>query len=447
MSSTAASNLSSTGNYADARYSKFIQARLQEYGRKDYLLADYLVPVTIPKGHSATYQITRKARIPTPLSGLSESITPSATAMTLDTVTGTATQYGIVCSFSDVADVQARHSLLEQATDEIADAMQRLRQWIAASAFMALTNVYYPGTVTARSGLAATDVLDTATLRNAIKNLRQGLDVKLGAPEPWMGTSFPLITHPVPLSQLRGDAVFEKQATTARPEWLEKGVVKEWEGFAVVECNHMPVLTNIGTGMSANDITSGGTEADSSTGTVSGNLDGFRATINAAGTLADAAHYCVVVARHRWLGFEAGISSVLTLADTNDATSGYDFVMPSDTDYIYDLYFGDTSTLTDIFLASATTGLAAGAEVTVSAERTTGTTPPVAPTKGVTVYPSFVPGKKWGNMVTLMNAETSVVSGADKNDILNQQTFAGAKVMQGAFVGQDDFAIRIETGA
>lgn len=447
MSATAAANLSSTGNYGDARYTKFIQARLQEYGRKDYLLADYLVPVTIPKGHSATYQITRKARIPTPLVGLTESITPSATTLTLDTVTGTATQYGIVCSFSDVADVMARHSLLEQATDEIADAMQRLRQWIAASAFMALTNVVYPGTVTARSSLAATDVLDTPTLRTAIKSLRSGLDIKLGAPEPWMGTSFPLITRPEPLAQLRADAVFEKQATTARPEWLEKGVVKEWEGFAVVECNHMPVITNIGTGMAANAITSAGTEADAATGTVSGSLSGFRATINAAGSLADAVHYAVVVARHRWLGFEAGISSILSLADTNDATSSYDFVMPSDTDYIYDLYFGDTSSVADIFLASATTGLAAAAAVNVSAERTTGTTAPVAPTKGVTVYPSFVPGKKWGNMVTLMNAETYVVQGADKNDLLNQQTFAGAKVYQGAFVGQDDFAIRIETGA
>jgi len=443
MSATAAANLTSTGNYADARYSKFIQARLQEYGRKDYLLADYLVPVSIPKGHSATYQITRKARIPTPLTGLSESISPTPTALTLDTVTGTATQYGIGCSFSDVADVQARHSLLEQATDEIADAMQRLRQWIAASAFMALTNVYYPGTITARGSIAATDVMDTATLRNAIKNLRAGLDTKLGSPEPWMGTLFPAIIHPVPLSQLRGDATFEKQATQSRPELLEKGVVKEWEGFAFVECNHMPVLTNIGTGMGANAITSGGTEADSATG----GLSGFRATINGTGSLADAVHYCVVVRRHRWLGFEDGISSVLSLADTNDATSSYDFVMPSDTDYVYDLYFGDTSTLTDLFLATATTGLAAAAAVNVAAERTTGTTPPVAPTKGVTVYPTFVPGKKWGNMVTLMNAQTYVVSGADKNDFLDQQTFAGAKVMQGAFVGQDDFAIRIETGA
>lgn len=447
MSSTAAANLSSTGNYADARYSKFIQARLQEYGRKDYLLADYLVPVTIPKGHSATYQITRKARIPTPLTGLSESVTPSATALTLDTVTGTATQYGIVCSYSDVADVQARHSLLEQATDEIADAMQRLRQWIAASAWMALTNVYYPGTVTARSSLASTDIMDTATLRNAIKNLRQGLDTKLGSPEPWMGTLFPCLIHPVPLSQLRGDATFEKQATASRPELLEKGVVKEWEGFAFVECNHMPVLTNIGTGMSSAEDTltdDSSTETDNSTG----GLAGFKANAQSTGgTLASAVHYCVVVRRHRWLGFEDGISQTLTLASTGGATGSYVFTMPDDTDYVYDLYFGDTSTRTDLFADSATNGLAAAATTTVTTNRTSGTTPPVAPAKGVTVYPSMVPGKKWGNIVTLMNAETYVVTGADKNDILNQQTFAGAKVMQGAFVGQDDFAIRIETAA
>ena len=452
MASTAAANLSSTGNFSATHYDEFIQATMQEYGRKDFILDQYLTEVEIPDGHSNSYKIVRKARIPTPLVGLTESITPSATTLTTDTVSGTTVQYGIVCSFSDIANKYQLPSmkLLKIAGEEIKDAMLRLRQWVAAQAYMALTNVVYPGSVTARGSLAATDVLDTATMRVGQRQLATGLDTKLGAPRPWpgFGMLYPFITHPVPLSQLRGDAVFEKQATQSRPELLEKGVVKEWEGFAIIACNHLPVLTNIGTGMAANSITSGGTEADDSTGALGGgDLSGFRATINAAGALADAVHYCKVVARHRWLGFEAGISSRLTLADTNDATSGYDFVMPTDTDYIYDLYFGDTDADADLFLASATTGLAAAATVTVSAERTTGTAAPVSPAKSVVVYPSFAVGVDWAKMPKLMPQETYVVTGADKSDILNQQTYVGAKAAFGSFVSQDDFALRFETGS
>lgn len=443
MASTAAANLTSTGNYADARYPEFLQARIQEYGRRDYILENYLEPVTIPKGYSNQYQITRAARIPTPLTGLSESITPSATALTLDTVSGTTTQYGIVCSYSDVAEVYQRHSLLQQAADEIADAMKRLRQWVAASAFMALTNVVYPGTVTARGSLAATDIMDTATLRSGIRQLRQGLDTKLGAPEPWAGNLFPAITHPVVLAQLRGDAVFEKQATNARPEWLEKGAVKEWEGFAFVECNHMPVLTNLATGMASLSLTDATPVSDST-----GGLNGLTATINTgSGTVGDSVHYMKVTRRHRWLGFEDGVSSILTLMDTNDATSSYDIVAPDDTDYIYNFYFGDSAVNSDLFLHASGTGLAADATFNIAADLTSGTNPPAHPAVSVTVYPTFVPGRKWGFMPTLMAQETYVVQGADKNDVLNQQTFVGAKTNIGAFVGQDDFAIRFETGA
>lgn len=441
MSSTAAANLTSTGSYADARYSKFIQARLQEYGRKDYALADYLEAVSIPGGHSATYQITRKARIPTPLAALTESVTPSATTLTLDTVTGTSTQYGILCSWSDVAELQQRHSLLEQATDEIADAMQRLRQWIASTAYIALTNVYYPSTVTARGSLAATNVMDTATARKALKALRAGLDTKLGAPMPREGTMFVALAHPEVIAQLRGDVTFERAATSCKPEWLEKGIVAAWEGLLWRECNHMPVFTNIGTGMAADAITSGGAEADDATG----GLAGLRVTINAAGALGDAVHYLKVTRRHRWTGFEDGVSSILSLADTNDATSSYDVVAPSDTDYVYNFYFGDTNSNSDLFLVQS--NIAAGGTFNIAAEVTSGTNPPAHPAKGVTVYPTIVMGMNFGKMVTLDNARTYVVTGPDKNDQLNQQTFAGAKVHQGAFICQDDFALRIETGA
>lgn len=445
MSATAAANLTSTGNYSNARYSEFIQARMQEYGRRDYILDKYLTEVDIPKGHSNQYKIVRKARIPTPLTGLTESVTPSATALTLDTVTGTTTQYGMVCSFSDVAEVYQRHSLLEQASDEIADAMLRLRQWVAASAFMALTNVVYPGSVTARGSLAATDVMDTATLRVGIRQLRAGLDTKLGAPKPWpgFGTLFPIITHPVVLSQLRGDAVFEKQATTARPDLLEKGAVKEWEGFAFIECNHMPVLTNLATGMASLSLTDTVAVSDST-----GGLNGLTCTIDGgSGSVGDSVHYLKVSRRHRWLGFEDGVSSILTLPDTNDATSSYDMVAPTDTDYVYNFYFGDTSDNADLFLLADGTAVAAAGTFSITADATSGTNPPAHPAVSVTVYPSFVPGVDWAKMPKLMPQETYVVSGPDKNDILNQQTFVGAKIHVGAFVGQDDFAIRFETGA
>jgi len=446
MASTAAANLISTGNYSDARYSKFIQARLQEYGRKDYALDEYLDGVTIPKGHSATYQITRKARIPTPLTAVSESITPTATALTLDTVTGTSTQYGIVCSYSDVTELQQRHSMLEQASDEVADAMKRLRQWIAADAYIALTNVYYPGAVTARGSLATTDIMDTATARNALKNLRAGLDIKLGAPAPREGTFFVAPAHPDVIAQLRGDATFEKAATQVKTEWMEKGVVAAWEGFMWREVNHMPVFMNPVTGMASTTLLDA-TAVSDSTGVTGGvSLNGLKVTAaSTGGSLASAVHYLKVVARHRWKGFPDQISSILTLPTTGGSSGKYTIVAPDDTDYIYSFYLGDTNSNADLFLVSDGTNVAAASSTVVTA-LPTATTPPAHPATGVKVYMTPGLGQNWGKMVTLDNARTYVTTGADKNDPLNQQTFVGAKVHQGAFVSQDDFAIRMETG-
>lgn len=104
---------------------------------------------------------------------LTEGTTPSSTAFSYSTISTTPTQYGIYVEISDRLIKAAPTKILNDAAKEVGSNMARIIDQVIQTEIMAGTNVLYAGTGnTARTDLAATDVVTGADIRKAVVKLR-----------------------------------------------------------------------------------------------------------------------------------------------------------------------------------------------------------------------------------------------------------------------------------
>ena len=451
MAFATATTLATTTNFSSARYAAFIQRKLLEWGKQELMFRKFLEEKKLDKGYSTTYTIIRRKRIKIPLVGATEAVTPTAQPLALDTVSGTVTQYVLVVSFSDVTDLVQLHDMITHATMSVADATARLDNKICSDAFMANTNIFYPNaSVSARSGLASTDVINTDTVRTAVTFIRHG-DRQVGAATPWQGQDLFLLTgHPV-AGDMRKDATWEAYAVRQDGDALKAGAVASWEGCQVFVSNMMPEFTNLSDGIASTTLADNTAVTNSSD--ADGGLNGFKSvsTLNAAGSLVQNTTYNAVVVRvNEYRGFLEDITSVLSVATNNTANhKELDFTMPTEATgkYKYWLYFGSNGgTLYEVFTAQA-----ASAVVAVTAVPTSGNTAPVAPartTSGtrVKIHPTWIGGKEWGAVVTLDSLKTYITPLAPTPaDPAVQNRYVAAKLFMGSFLVRDSYIARIES--
>ena len=434
-----ATTTSSTGNFAAARYEEMIQKMLLDVTDNEYRFREMTdsSPLKGMSGHSNQIQVNRNRRIAIPVSSATEGTAPTPTTLEIDQATGTAAQYVFSTKFTDVAEIYAFHDLLSQAVGAVKDVMKRLDELVCSDAFVAATNVLYPTGVSARSGLAAANVVDTNVLGRAVSALRRGSNI-YGPAKPFEGGMLKGLIPECVLGDLRTDAIFlAAESRAMKSELYEKGVIADWAGVRWHRTNWLPEYTNLATGMASLTIAEATAVTDST-----GGLNGFSITDSAtAGTFADATAYDFkVVRRHKLRGFAEGISSVLNYT-TAAAADSLSIVAPTSTDYWYDIYQGaDGGTLYRVFQNVE------GASVNVlSTPATTGTEAPVAPAVSVTVVPIWILGQgavKGSDLRALESFITPRVSTPDDPAIQNRTV--SAKTFIGAFLQQNEWIRKIE---
>ena len=100
-----------------------------------------------------------------------DGVTPSDTAFNATVITTTPVQYRIVVTLSDLLIELNVINFLKGAAVEVGAAMARKIDQVVQTTIMAGTNVLYGGTKTARTALAATDVLTASLLNRASAKL------------------------------------------------------------------------------------------------------------------------------------------------------------------------------------------------------------------------------------------------------------------------------------
>jgi N4-gp56 family major capsid protein len=159
-----------------------------------------------------------------------DGVTPSDTAFNATVITTTPTQYRIVVNLADMVIQFNVINFLSGAAVEVGAAMARKIDAVIQTTIMAGTNVKYGGAKTARTALAATDILTAAKL-----NVARGFLDSLYAPT--FDGMYICYAHPFQIADLRvesGAGNWLEVNKYVTPDKIFKGEIGAINGIRVI---------------------------------------------------------------------------------------------------------------------------------------------------------------------------------------------------------------------
>lgn len=403
----------------------YISMKMIELLQRMLVLQKIADPYPLENKMSKTLRVVRVNRLSLPVTQLVEGVTPATVALTLVNVDVTVEQWGIVCVLTDVLELTVKHPMLSIASERVAMAMKESAEREDANVLMAATNVTYPGTVTARGSLAATDIFNTALAVTIKAKLKMR-----GAPQYSDGQYMCIMQPPHEAALLGSDTVFQQASNFARVQKLEYGYIGNWMGLDCIIGNFLPMYVGV-----AAPTTAAATATKA------------QYTVGTSGTLTTANYLLKVVAREITTDYERRLSVTSgNIAVTSPGSIAV--TMPSSVNYVYDVYL---SAAGGTVLYKVASRQAASSTFTITTDPTGNeVVAPVAPALAVSVYPGFVVGKgAFGTCVLNgMSLQTFITpKGASDSDPLAQRRKVGAKFMRKSFILDNDFIERFETSS
>lgn len=383
-------------------------------------------PYSLPQKMSKTLRVVQVARLALPNAPLGEGITPATLAMTLSNVDVTVEQWGIVVALTDVLELTVTHPMVSIASERVTMALKEAAERDDANVLMAATNVTYPGVVTTRGGLAATDVFNTALAITINAKLEMRGAPKFLPDGNYMG----LFQPPHKAAILGSDTTFQNASAYSQINNLKYGYIGPWMGIDWTMGNFLPVFIGV-------------TQPDTAANTATK----AQYTVGLAGTLATANYQIKVVAREVATDYERRLSvQTGNIAVTTPGSISVKF--PTSTNYVYDLYMTQAGGTVAYLVASRQ---AANSTYTIiTAPAGTETVAPVSPALNIPVYPGFVVGKGAFGCVMLngMSLQTFVTPPTSSDsDPLRQRRKIGAKWMRKCWILEQAFVERFETSS
>ena len=409
----------------------YIAAETLRLVERNLRVGKYASRYSLEQRTGKTLRVVRYRRMALPLTTLTEGTAPDAVALAVDTVDVTVEQWGIVALLTDVAQITTKHPALQIAIDRTGLAMSELLEREMCNMLLGGTNVVYPAAITARGSLAATDILATATVLKATASLR----ARGGA--EFEGALFGGAMAPQQEADvLAADQTFKDASNFANVRALQFGEIGIWMGVRWARGNFLPVFQGVAA------VTTAAATAEKTQITAT---DG-------GGTITSSTNFkFCVVARDINTDYELKISVVsanIASAATGN-TESFTFVMPSSTNYTYDIYMSAAGGSGSLFKVKSRQ--TAGATVVQTAEPAgTEATAPVAPAVDVSVFVAWVFAKDAFGRVELngMSLQSYITpAGASYSNPLAQGRKVGSKVMWKSFILDNAFFTRIETSS
>lgn len=428
------STAKAVSNYNQAHVDRMLHDTLLEIGVRDTLFEKFAVKQEMSQGMGNIMSWLRYNRLDIPTTTLTEGVPPTHSSLGLSRTSVTLSQWGQTVALSDLLQWETNHDVLKVAIEQLGESMAMLRDGLYIETLSGGTNSVFSGSSnTTRSGIAAGDVLDTEDMLRAL-NVLETTDGGTSGRAPRDGEGcYTMVCHPRVALDLQADSVWintQIRQDKGRLEGTPFDYFK-WNGLKVFTSNNIPQIEN------AEGIADGNDTRDDGTAT---------AKAATGGSLSDDTYYVQVVARKK-KNWHAQFVYDETSATTDETTAvqAVTDVMPSDTDYVYDVYIGTVSGT--LYLSSR--GNAAGATVTTGSVPTSGVAVPAQPASGVIVYPSFVfaPNAAYGGVDMAGSKLTAGLAGVGRTftDPLDQLTKAGYKFNFGSLILNDNFLVRIES--
>ncbi len=429
---------STTGNFPSSIPDFWFKKELLDFGDYSLLYRKFAKKEKLPPGNGVSWKANRYSRIELPMDALSEGVTPDETSMSIEQVSCTAAQYGMVVTLTDVLQLTMDHPVLQKAVELVKEAMDRLDSEIICEVLLAGTVVQFAnasaGSNDSRDDLAATDVFSTTEIKLAVAQLEFPDDTWGSAPK-FSGGKYACILHRKHELDLLNDSLWKDMAIRQDKSALDKGAIMSWMGVDFYITNWGPKFHTLG-----DPALVDGVAVASTVGLDGAVFDSY----NGSGSFsASTAYDFKITRRHKHRRFEDGISGVLDIS-TGAGEDTFDVTFPTSTSYVYNLYSGtDGGTLYRVAANQA-----AASVYTVTAPGSSGVVAPVSPATGVNVYCSWIMGKDAYAVVDLENLDAGITDDSRVGeDPLKQRRKVAAKFFLGGLILADNNLVRIEAAS
>ena len=401
----------------------WISERMYQLAERRLQVGQWAQKYTLPQRMSKTMRIIRYRRLTLPRTTLTEGFAPDAVALAVENVDVTVEQWGIVVLITDVGLITTKHPALNIAIQRTALAMAEVLEREMAVMLMGGTNVYYGGTArTARSQLAAGDNITTGLLLQATTFLRAK-----GAPDWDSGLYGGVMPPQAEADIVKSDLTFQNSKNYADVKALQYSEIGVWASTRWTRGNFLPYF-----------------RGEAAPSTTAATATKAQITAGTAGSMATGNYQVVVVGRDSNSYYERRISQNSANLAVTGATGSISVVLPSNTNYVYDIYVTDAGGTSAKLVASAQ---AASATYVITAVSSVTTTSPVAPAEDREVFVAWVFGQDAFGRVELsgMSLQSYITPpGASYSNPLAQGRKVGSKVMWKSFIQEQDFFVRLE---
>jgi N4-gp56 family major capsid protein len=440
-----ASTTNVSANYAAAT-TRIIDKEALDVAQRYLVIYQFADKKTMDHGHGVTWTATRWNRLPLPQQPVGEGVPPNPNLLTFTQVTGVAVQWAGRVVFTDVAILATQTDLLHMASERLGMQLAETKERNGYNSLNAGTQVNYVNARGARSSLLAGDVLDPQTVRRTYANMKQlgaplwdgqtgetinraiGYNISQSEKGPKRAQHLVAVSNALTLQDLANNPTVVQAWSYSDVTRLYVNELGYWGGLHFVESNLLPSWTGIA------------------------QVNGA----NAVGSLTTGTYTIQVTGWDNQNFYESQIYQLST--DVSVTTGGISLTTPNTPGFTYAVYVGVGSgaaaTQLGLSAAGPTTGPYAGQAIQIPPNTAVTITglgamqiPPAAPTTGVTVYPTYVLGKRAFACLQLEKVSWNRLMEADKSDPHNQLRVIGWKVMEGWCNLNNQFMARIESTA
>jgi N4-gp56 family major capsid protein len=210
-----------------------MSARLLEVAEYNTILDQFGDKHPLPSNSSKTIRFVREEKLSvasTPTQ-LTEGIPPDAVGLTLNQFEATIEQYGSVVRLSDLAEITARHNIIERTIYILGLQAAETYDQILFNVLNAASNTYYPNNKVSDATLVPTDQVSYLDLIE-LDALLQGNGAR-----PFEGGEYVFVCAPQVYASILKDPDFKSAAQFRAPEKIWRGEVGSLGGFRVVRTN------------------------------------------------------------------------------------------------------------------------------------------------------------------------------------------------------------------
>ena len=210
----------------------YMSAKLLEVAELVTLLDQFGDKEPLPSNSSKTIRFVRQEKFTVSTTQLTEATAPDAIGVTLNQFEATVEQYGAVVRISDLAELTAKHNIVERTIYMLGlQAAETYDQLVFNVLDANSTSVYRPNSRAADTNLIGTDVLAYVDLvaLSALLNERGS--------RPFDSGDYVLVVAPQVYAAMLKDPDWKAAHQLASPDKIYKGEVDTLAGFRVIRSN------------------------------------------------------------------------------------------------------------------------------------------------------------------------------------------------------------------